>query len=470
MKRYKLSYGLLALLVLIGSSFAWSNVPTRGYLAGAEVQPGLRFSYLPAALALAPAEAAAWRRSNPEAESFAAPEHALRSMLGSTIPTPRMFPVADVEASGRAGFASAFTMVPSDMLPGFGRTVYAIDMVDARLVFLHANADKADLARQLTWLEAERARAEQRLFLVFMQDGFRDAESWQRIARSGVAAVVTEQGVYVQLESLEQLPADLEPIEGGKWGRWSMPHRPEEPYGIVLRADKERLVAAATNRKGVALDQLVVDRKRTRQAALREERTLIGIQSLWRYRSGAEGIEERVQPGFDVTGEHPSVGELKAVPPSDWRSPSFDDRDWRSGRGPLGHSARNQERRMLRTVLPVDSSTASAYFRRTFELNEDPEKFDSLELHILYEDGFSMYMNGYEIARDGIRTGLLKPHLLAEPGELHLYQLVDMNDHVDKLRRGTNTVAVEVHRSHPKSGNLMFDLQLTAGTGKKGTP
>ena len=65
------------------------------------------------------------------------------------------------------------------------------------------------------------------------------------------------------------------------------------------------------------------------------------------------------------------------------------------------------------------------------------------------------------MSRDGIRTGLLTHSSLAFHNEPAIYQSKDLSNHIPKLVKGTNVISIEVHRSHPKSPNLLFDLSLS---------
>ncbi|HEY0826827.1 MAG TPA: hypothetical protein VGE40_01920 [Bacilli bacterium] len=48
--------------------------------------------------------------------------------------------------------------------------------------------------------------------------------------------------------------------------------------------------------------------------------------------------------------------------------------------------------------------------------------------------------------------------------EENFYSRFPIKAHIDKLKQGTNTIAVKVYRSHPKAPNMLFDLNLSEFT------
>ena len=126
----------------------------------------------------------------------------------------------------------------------------------------------------------------------------------------------------------------------------------------------------------------------------------------------------------------------------------------------LGFTNNKERQTYIQTKLEVVPSP-TYYFRKSFELNGDPRELSDLDLNIAFEDGYVVYLNGQEVSRDAIISGFLTESSLAYPNEFTFYRRVDLKAHLNKLVKGTNEIAVEVHRGHPGAPNLFFDLGLS---------
>ncbi|MDR7317040.1 hypothetical protein [Brevibacillus nitrificans] len=186
----------------------------------------------------------------------------------------------------------------------------------------------------------------------------------------------------------------------------------------------------------------------------------MGIQQKWRYHRGDASIKAVIPEGFDGTGENPITAPFH-LPADDWRSPDFSDAEWKTGRAPFGHTNRLQEEKRLQTRFKPDPASPSYYFRHTFILSEEPKEWRDMIVKLSYEDGLILYLNGEEVFRDGIRTGLILPSSLAITNQGTWYREVSLRNHINKLRMGSNTLAVQVHRSHPGSPDFLFDMSLS---------
>ncbi|MFN0224968.1 hypothetical protein [Paenibacillus sp. KR2-11] len=180
---------------------------------------------------------------------------------------------------------------------------------------------------------------------------------------------------------------------------------------------------------------------------------------MWRYRPGGRDLPAVVPEGLDPAGEHPSAGGVP-LPAADWRGAGFDAAGWAAGRAPLGRSRDAARQRGIATGLPAAPSPAY-YFRHAFELREAPREGQEWTLHAAYEDGIAVYLNGVEIARDSIREGLIDDRTLGMPHPGGIFESFPLEGYRDLLVQGTNTLAAEVHGSHPDTPELWFDLSLT---------
>ena len=77
------------------------------------------------------------------------------------------------------------------------------------------------------------------------------------------------------------------------------------------------------------------------------------------------------------------------------------------------------------------------------------------------DDGAILYINGLEIARDGMAAGEVTSDSLATPNGLSETNYDEFPINPLSLVAGTNTVAVEVHQSSPTSSDVSFDMDIT---------
>jgi hypothetical protein len=132
-------------------------------------------------------------------------------------------------------------------------------------------------------------------------------------------------------------------------------------------------------------------------------------------------------------------------PPQAWLSPDFDDSIWADVPGPVGVGED-----LFATTLDdmVDRYLAFAV-RRTFDVSaEIHAEMDSLRLTIARDDGFVAWINGVEIARDGLPGD---PGALV-PADARASRSSDMSRTPlevvvpkDLVREGRNVLCVQVH-------------------------
>jgi len=157
-----------------------------------------------------------------------------------------------------------------------------------------------------------------------------------------------------------------------------------------------------------------------------------------------------------------------SVPPTDWIKPEFDDSAWNRCRCPVemapdsatGHSQAARHSATVNSLLCLRSKFAV----------DDPAKVQSLKLSLEYVGGVVVYVNGQELTRGYMPAGELKPDTLAEKYPDDLYcepdgmflqdikkdsagfdrryrKLADVAVAANLLKKGTNVLAVEIHRA-----------------------
>jgi hypothetical protein len=141
-----------------------------------------------------------------------------------------------------------------------------------------------------------------------------------------------------------------------------------------------------------------------------------------------------------------------------WRNISFNDASWASGNAELGYGDGDET-----TVVndgPDTNRYPTTYFRKTFTVT-DASLFGSLTLEAVRDDGMVVYINGTEVWRDGMPTGIINYNTYAN----HTSSGADESNWLStivgsNLVNGTNVVAVEVHQVNATSSDLSFNFKL----------
>jgi cysteine-rich repeat protein len=169
-----------------------------------------------------------------------------------------------------------------------------------------------------------------------------------------------------------------------------------------------------------------------------------------------------------------------AYPPADgegdtWNEPGYDDSAWPTGAGLFGYGDLNGD--APSTVISNGQGGGAcgagtpciitALFRSTFEVGARP---DSLLARVRRDDGFVLYLNGIEVARDNL-TGTVDASTQTDTiiGNADESTFLDVPLNPDDLVLGTNTLAAEVHNRDQMSTDLGFALFLS-GTGSFDPP
>jgi hypothetical protein len=103
-----------------------------------------------------------------------------------------------------------------------------------------------------------------------------------------------------------------------------------------------------------------------------------------------------------------------------WRQPSFNDSSWASGPAQLGYGD-GDEQTSVSGGPNANDRYRTTYFRRSFAVN-DVAQFQAVKLHLLWDDGAVVYLNGQEIVRSNMPSAEINYRTLASsvvevPGE-----------------------------------------------------
>jgi len=148
----------------------------------------------------------------------------------------------------------------------------------------------------------------------------------------------------------------------------------------------------------------------------------------------------------------------------EWITPSFTVNSWFQGTGGFGYGDGDDN-----TVLP--SSAVSVYTRIEFTI-ANLNQIVVMALHFDYDDGFVAYLNGTEVARNGL-SGTNQPtfdQLATISHEAKLYQnqqpdqlIFNQNQLNGLLVNGTNVFCVEVHNQLANSTDFTCRNFLSVG-------
>ncbi len=136
-----------------------------------------------------------------------------------------------------------------------------------------------------------------------------------------------------------------------------------------------------------------------------------------------------------------------AAPGSGWQTSSG---EWPTGPGQLGYGD-GDEATVLRDESP---NIPSAYFRTRIGIDGEPI---SASVRVLFDDGYVLWVNGTEVARENIVSIAHEDYGTASSSD----DEVEVTAFTGALIEGTNDIAVMVKQRSTGSSDLSFDLALT---------
>ena len=139
-----------------------------------------------------------------------------------------------------------------------------------------------------------------------------------------------------------------------------------------------------------------------------------------------------------------------------WKSIGFDDSGWKSGLGEFGYGENDQTTTLLYGPDPYNKYITN-YFRKTFTV-ADTTGMRDVTIDLLVDDGAVVYINGLEMFRANMPTGLINFFTLA-PLITENYG-VSYTCPINPLVPGTNVITVEVHQFAGNTSDMSFDAAL----------
>lgn len=150
-------------------------------------------------------------------------------------------------------------------------------------------------------------------------------------------------------------------------------------------------------------------------------------------------------------------------PPSNWKTTEFNANIWESGATGIGYGDNDDE-----TEIP--KNTLSVFMRKMISI-DNIDSLNSMWLHLDFDDAFVAYLNGTEIARQGIgQVG--EPVSFDKAADVSHEAKIIFGDMPEKynisefthlLVEGENTLAVQVHNFSRNSSDLSAIPIFTVG-------
>jgi predicted phosphodiesterase len=152
-------------------------------------------------------------------------------------------------------------------------------------------------------------------------------------------------------------------------------------------------------------------------------------------------------------GEAPGEGNA-------WTQLQYDSSGWKHASGPFSVNAENGTTRLL---SGSEGGSPTVFFRREFQV-EDLSDIRALVGKIIYSDSVILYLNGNIVYAGNVPDGGYKSNQelgVAQERSGVSEEPFTVSD-LAPLRRGTNVLAVEIHRGSWQSGDLAFYISNMA--------
>ena len=145
---------------------------------------------------------------------------------------------------------------------------------------------------------------------------------------------------------------------------------------------------------------------------------------------------------------------------TNWAQPNFDDSGWSNGLARLGYGDPATATTVNYGGDPTNKFVTT-YFRRSFVVPWNAV-ITNLNFRVARSDGAAVWLNGQEIFRTNLPSGLISYTNLALTAmtgyTAHIFYPTNLP--VTNLPTGTNLIAVEIHQSAVTNSTLGFDMEL----------
>lgn len=139
--------------------------------------------------------------------------------------------------------------------------------------------------------------------------------------------------------------------------------------------------------------------------------------------------------------------------PNQWINPGFDTSGWLTGNGPLGYGDP--------VTTTIKKPLITAYFTKNFTVNLS-DLSATMELGVMRDDGIIVYLNGEEVVRDNMPTGVITYNTFSsttvDGSSESVYNIFSIPK--SKFVQGVNKIAIELHNRSVSSSDLRMDAYL----------
>jgi len=147
-----------------------------------------------------------------------------------------------------------------------------------------------------------------------------------------------------------------------------------------------------------------------------------------------------------------------------WTSTTYNTGTWSNGSAPFGYGKDG-----LSTTVSYGGNSSNkypvCYFRRSFNLTEAPAAGAAIMLDYTVDDGFIVYINGTEAGRYNMPAGTVGFNTFSTTYASGNPDKGQMRIAANLLKKGSNTICVEVHNNSASSSDLYWDASLSGDFG-----
>jgi len=152
--------------------------------------------------------------------------------------------------------------------------------------------------------------------------------------------------------------------------------------------------------------------------------------------------------------------------PANWVQAAFDDSLWSNGIAQLGWGV-NGEVTLVRSNRSDNTRIITTYFRKSFVLT-NTAPYSNYVVSLVRDDGGVVYLNGTEVFRSNMSTGVITSTNLAIFGIPNADERAAQGAIINPalIQNGTNQLAVEIHQQAINvNTDMSFDLSLLGVNG-----
>ncbi len=154
---------------------------------------------------------------------------------------------------------------------------------------------------------------------------------------------------------------------------------------------------------------------------------------------------------------------MSSLDGTDWKATSYNDKSWTTASAPFGYS--NAGKYMGTNAATTISRTSTLYVRKAITLDKAPTDGQTFKFNYSVDDGFLLYVNGQEVGGYHLNSGSTYSDLTQSQNsswyEADNPATGTITISSSLLKKGENTIAVEIHNCTSTSSDMWFDASLT---------